>query len=80
MIYALVIYKNHSRAIGSIYVNEILVLPQGLWFLFSCVLKVPRFSAGSKENKKSKLSVLCVSAVSSIQAKTLLRSISSHPF
>jgi len=43
MMYALVIHKNHSRALKSIYSNIILMLPKGLWFLFSFL---------SKENKK----------------------------
>ena len=50
-------------------------------YLFSFVLKVPRFSAGSKENKSNnKLCVLCAFAVKFILSKTLLGSPFKPPF
>ena len=53
-------------------VNKMAVSGSACSYLFSFVLQVPLFSAGSKENKSnSKLCVLYVSAVNIVLTKTL---------
>jgi hypothetical protein len=62
-------------------VNKMTVSGSACCYLFSCVLQVPLFLAGSKENKlNGKLCVLCVSAVSIVLSKTLSGSPFKPPF
>ena len=64
--------QRDSYAHKNMLFNKMTVPGSVCWYLFSFVLQVPRFSAGSKENKsKNRLCVLRASAVKIVFSKTI---------